>query len=304
MSRVQHRLEVAHTVAPDGAGGVRSEVAFPAGQPVAVAAHGVDLTIVTQHPEGMAERPRRESVRGKSLMVKAERGLVIRVVEIGVKFAEHGWQRQRLVNDRAVRKRRNVEVLHFFRAQMDANLAAADIETTLKFIVAHALAAHDQEMADRRPAVAGFLAKFFLVHRHFAPSDDIQAEVVQNELGRELGIVLRVVVLTREEKDTNGQIAVIFELIVEIILQDFPEKLVGNLSEDARAIPCLAVGFGRTAVDDIAAGGDAVLQNPVAPRPVDIGHKSDAAGISFQPGEMEGAFIGDGHGIMMIHVVG
>ncbi len=76
-------------------------------------------------------------------MIKTERGLVVRVVQVRVKLAEHGGQSERFVNDGAVREGRDVEVLHFLRAQVDADLAAADVEDALEFIVAHAIAALD-----------------------------------------------------------------------------------------------------------------------------------------------------------------
>jgi hypothetical protein len=56
--------------------------------PVDVAAQGVDLPVVRDHPVGVRERPRRECVGGEALVHERERALEIFLVEIGIIGAE------------------------------------------------------------------------------------------------------------------------------------------------------------------------------------------------------------------------
>ena len=159
-------------------------------------------------------------------------------------------------------------------------------------------------MIDGRPAGAGLLTEFLFVHRDFAPADHLQPEILQNQFGGEFAEALLLLVLQRQEEHPHREVSVGFQFIVKFLPQDPAEELVGKLGQNARAIARLAVRLGGSPVDHIAAGGDAVLQNPMAPRPMDIGHKSNPAGIAFRLEGVERAFVGNRNRVVVIHVVG
>ena len=79
--------------------------------PVDVAAHGVDFAVVADEAVGVRQPPGREGVGRKALVDERERGLEIRIVQVGVVGAELGGEEHALVDQRAAAHRHDVEVV-------------------------------------------------------------------------------------------------------------------------------------------------------------------------------------------------
>ena len=76
--------------------------------PVDVAAQRVDLAVVADHAVGMRERPGRERVGGEALVDQRQRRLEVRIVQVGIVFAELVGEEHALVDDGAARQRHHV----------------------------------------------------------------------------------------------------------------------------------------------------------------------------------------------------
>ena len=91
------------------------EIGFQLGltgmHPIPVAADRVDLAIVGEHAERMGQRPSREGVCAVALVEERDGRLVVGIREVGVELFEGRRNEEALVNNRAVRERRYVEIL-------------------------------------------------------------------------------------------------------------------------------------------------------------------------------------------------
>ncbi len=139
--QVFHQFDV---IAPDRG----SEEFFAGGHPVPVAFDGVDFAVVAHHPEGLTERPCREGIGRKALVVEGNGDFVVRILEIAIKCAQRRWHRQSFVGKQAAGKRRDVKAVNLFRPVFD--LPAAKVELALEKIGIHAFRAEHQEVLDVR----------------------------------------------------------------------------------------------------------------------------------------------------------
>ena len=114
-------VEVLKLVAPD----IALELADTRVQPVAVAAHRVDLAIVTKHPEWLCQRPSRKCVGGKTLVVKTNVSFVVLVAKIVVKFLKRCRNEEAFVAHQAMAQGRNVEFMNLLVARLVLDLATA-----------------------------------------------------------------------------------------------------------------------------------------------------------------------------------
>jgi len=146
--------------------------------PVDVAAHGVDLAVVADHPVGVGEAPRREGVGREALVDERERGLDPRVGEVLVIGGELEGEEHPLVDHRPAGHRHDVEiVLQAAESRIDARRddLADDVKLALEMIVVgHMGAAADEDLAMRRLAGddLGRLGKTGIVDGHVAPAEE------------------------------------------------------------------------------------------------------------------------------------
>ena len=147
--------------------------------PIHIAAHGVDFTVVRDEAIGMGELPRRKRVGGETLMHQRDGRLRQRIAQIVIKAADIGGEQQTLVDHRARRKRRHVEigdrrVLMLSRklAQRILRLLADGEQLALKrILIADILALRDDRLTDQRRLIEHGFAEALWRHRHIAPAD-------------------------------------------------------------------------------------------------------------------------------------
>ena len=94
--------------------------------PVDVAADRIDLSVVAKEPERLRPLPRRLGIRREALVEDAEPNLDGRVAQVGIERSELIGRAQRLVDDRAKRERRDVEVVSAVEALAGAEGSRLD----------------------------------------------------------------------------------------------------------------------------------------------------------------------------------
>ncbi len=91
-----HGLEVVNIIAKQ----LRFHAVFVAQHPVVVAAQGVDLTVMRQHPERLGQFPGRESVGGITLVIKRKPRHKAFIQQIRVEIGHLFSQEHALIDDR------------------------------------------------------------------------------------------------------------------------------------------------------------------------------------------------------------
>ena len=85
-------------------GGVEAwvgEIGFAGMDPVAVPADGINFSVMSDHAEGVGERPGGESVGAVALMENGQSGFVGRILEVEVETFELGAREHAFVNEKA-----------------------------------------------------------------------------------------------------------------------------------------------------------------------------------------------------------
>jgi hypothetical protein len=168
---VDQRPELRQVVAEH----LRSDRAFTRTNPVEVAAQCVDLAVVADEAERMREVPRRKRVRRKALVHHRERGHHRRVVQVDVVLAHLVREQHSLVDDRARRERRHVELLAMAQVERLDRVARAladHVQLALESVLIHvARAARDKYLPDHRLHFLRALRQTRVVGRHVAPAE-------------------------------------------------------------------------------------------------------------------------------------
>ena len=97
------------------------------------------------------------------------------------------------------------------------------------------------------------------VHRHHAPAEDEELVLVEHVLGDMPAAGLRVGIV-RQEHHADAEVGILKQIVAHL-RQLGPEKLVGNLGEDARAIAGLRIGVHGAAMDERAGAGERATQD-------------------------------------------
>src|SRR5579863_8725224 len=136
--------------------------------PVHVATKGVDLPVVRDVAIWMRTLPARKSIGRESLVNQAESTDCVRIGKLAVEILDLWCEQKSLVNDRAARKRRDVEHLRVFNARL-ADLVlralAHDVEFTLEGIFIRARRAADKYLLNVRLRRTSHAANSRSVHR-------------------------------------------------------------------------------------------------------------------------------------------
>jgi len=171
--------------------------------PIDVAAQRIDLTVVSDHAVGMRERPRRERIRGKSLVHERERALEILVVEIRVIGAELIGQEHALVNDGAAGNgHRVVAGKSALLARIDRvrDRLAQNVEPPFELGFAlDPLAAADEHLQVHGLGRLHRFAERRVVGRHLAPAQERHA-LALDHLGVDVADHLSPVRIARHEQ--------------------------------------------------------------------------------------------------------
>ena len=146
--------------------------------PIDVAAHRVDFAVMGDIAIGMRQLPAREGVGRETLMHQRHRRHGQRVLQVAVEAAHIVRQQQALIDNRARRQRRHVElidrrklVLLGQRRQRVLRLLADGQQLAFEMIgIAGVRTGGDDRLADQRHAVQNGLAQSGGIGRHVAPA--------------------------------------------------------------------------------------------------------------------------------------
>ena len=227
--------------------------AFTRAHPVLVALHGVDLTVVREHPVRVRERPRRERVGAEPRVHEAQRGLEAVVLEVAVERLELTGREHALVDDDPGRQRREVGV----GVVLDA--LAGHVHVAFEVGAREPVLGHEH-LAERGQHLAGARAGHVRADRHVPPAEDREPFVGEDLLGvdhRGLDVV------AGQERDagrvlTRGR---------EVEVHDRAVQTVGQLHEDAGAVAGVGLGAGRAAVVQVAQRGEGLVHERRLRRP-------------------------------------
>ena len=144
--------------------------------PVDVSAQRVDLAVVADHPVGVGQPPRRKSVGGKALVNQGERGDHPLVVEVQIVLAYLMREQHPLVDERARREGRDVEVVASLAQCVDPvfRLLANDEQLALeRILVGAVVAAANNDLANEGFGRNDAFTQPRIVDRHVAPADHV-----------------------------------------------------------------------------------------------------------------------------------
>ena len=278
-SRLDDGLQQVDVLAPE----IRLQFGFAGVHPIPVAAHGVDFAIVRKHAERLRQRPGGEGVRAVALVEKRDRRLVIFARQVGVEFFERRGNKEPFVDDRAVRKRRNVKIRDLVGCGAVLDFVAREEKPALVVVVPHSRGAADQHMLDERHGGLRLFAKDMVVDRNGAPAEHEKLAFFQHLLSDRPRPRRGVFVVGGQEHHAHTEVGRIVKRVPEARNLG-GENLVGDLCAYARAVARLGIGVERTAVHQAANRGQRRAQDFVGALAADLRDKSDAAGIVLKIG--------------------
>ena len=254
------------------------------GHPVVVAAQRVDFAVMRDHAVGMRQRPGRERVGGEALMHQSERAREIRIAQVGIIGAELIGEKHALVDQRAAGDRDRVIVRRAPRApavEQAGDSLAKNIEPALELVLGLDLrVAGEKDLLVHRLGRLDRFAERRIVGRHVAPAENFHA--LARRHGRvsvhDLLAPSRVV---RQKQRADGVVARRRQFKAERG-RLFGEEFVRGLHQYAGAVAGARIGADRAAVLEIEQDRQRVLDDLVRFASLDVGNKSDPAGIFFQ----------------------
>ncbi len=264
------------------------ELRLTGAHPVAVALHGVDLAVVGDHPERLCERPRRERVGRVARVHQGELGREPLVGEVGVERLQLEGRHHALVDHRAARQRREVQVELTLRPLAEEEREAVEGDPAHRLSALVSTRARHEELLDDRHRGARQVAELLRPDRDRAPAQD--GQVV---LGRDLcdgGLdPLTVVGVRRQERDADGVPAG----AREVEAGDGAQERIGYLRDDAGAVARSGVGADRAAVLEVAQRLESRVDD-VVPRGSAQGRDhGETAGVLLGGGVVETLLAGD-----------
>jgi len=275
--RVHHRPQVLEVVTEER----RGELALARAHPVDVAAQGVDLAVVGNHPVGVRPRPAREGV-GREARVHERQGRDHRQLrEIGEVGVELRGGEHPLVDQGARRQADHIEELAIGDvARPHPLLGRATHEAQLALErgrVRDARAPADEDLTDERPRDEGALAEPHGVDGHVPPAEHRLSQRSHRLFEARLAAAGRVVVPRQEDHpdavlfhgrqgdaERRGRVA---------------QEGVRHLEQNARAVPGVLFAPAGPAVSQVLEDLDTVANDLMGLTPLDVHHQAHAAGV-------------------------
>ena len=246
---------------------VRLEHRLPGPHPVAIAAHGVDLTVVRDQPVGVGQGPGREGVGGEAGVDQADARHDARVLEVGEEHLELAGGEHALVHERAGRQRRKVHV----GAVLDP---LADTERPPLQHQLVDLRGRQEDLPELRHGASGGGTHHVRDHRQHPPAEHVQALLGGNPLNlRDLAGGLAVI--SGQEGRSDRVLASRRQCEVDHLTQE----AVWDADQDARAVPGVRLGARGAAVVQVAQGGQRVFHDVVAGHAGEGGHEGHPTGV-------------------------
>ena len=254
---------------------------FPGQHGVGVALDGVDLAVVEDEAVGVGPHPAGGGVGGKAAVDHPDGGLVILVLQIGIKAAQLPHQEHPLVDDGPAG-----QAGHIGAAAGLLEHPADDVQPAVKVdALGHLGRLFDEALPDGGHAVPGGAAQDLGGHRHLAPAQEGQPLLAGDQLEQLHGAGAQVLVLGEKEHPhpvlpfaADGDVQ---------LFGGLGEKFVADLQQDAHAVAGPPFGVLAGAVLQMFDDGQRVADRLVAFAALDVHHGADAAGIVLKPGVIQ-----------------
>ena len=241
---------------------------------VGVAADGVDLAVMQQHPVGMGLGPAGLGVGGEAGVHHRQRGGVVRVAQVVVEGAQLGHQHHALVDDGAAGQGAHIcpRVLLFKAAAQHVQLAVEG--QTLRNV----LRSLDKALHDGGHRASRTRAQNFRAAGHVAPADQAQSLLRGGSFHRPLDLFHFQVFGHKEH--ANAVIAGIPQLPT-VLCGPGGEQSVGKLRQHAHAVARGSQGVAAGAVCQALHDRQRVRNRLMTPLSGQIHHGANAAGFMF-----------------------
>ncbi len=271
---------------------VARELRLAGAHPVAVSLDRVDLAVVRDQPVRVRQRPARERVGGEPRVHEREGRLVALVGEVGEEPGELTGGEHALVDQRAARQRREVDVDLVLGPLAEAERHPLERESAH----ATALGGHDELTHGGHDAARGG-ADAGRVDREVAPRQHGEPLLDGDRLDRldRRGAAL---VVEGEERRAHG-VAAGSRQLDTLLGEHRAQEGVGHLGEDAGAVARVGLGARGAAVLEVDECGDGLADDVVRGLPGQLRHEGDAAGVLLLGRVVEALGCGDGrpHGV-------
>ncbi len=257
--------------------------------PVEVAAQRVDLAVVADEAERVREVPGRERVRREALVHHRQRRDERLVVEVLVEAPDLMGEQHALVDDRARRERRHVELLavaKLERLDRVPRALAYHVQLALQRVGVHvARAAPDEHLPDHRLDFLGALGESRIAGRNVAPAEHDLPLGVDRALDLLLAGHARRRLLGQEHH-ADAVLADRRQRDAELAARPAQER-VRHLHEDPGTVTLQRIGPGRTAVGEILEDRQSLANDRVRLAALDVGHEAQSAGVVLVGGAVE-----------------
>ena len=259
------------------------EFGLAGGHPVAVAADGVDLAVVGDHPERVGERPGRERVGGEARVHEGDGALEARVGQLGVELRHLRGREHALVDDGAGGEADDRGAVEVAFAQFALGLLAdGEGEPVELDARGEAVLGGEEDLRDARLGRQRGGSQSGGVGGHVAPAEHAAAFGDGVLLDDGAGAGGRVVRFGGEDQ-AGGVVAGAGQGEVDRVAVEG----VRDLEHDARAVARVGVGGGGTAVLHAHERGETLLDHAVCGTALHVRNEGDAAGVVLPSGAVK-----------------
>ena len=265
----------------------RFELGFPGVHPVDIAAQGVDFPVVGQKAVGMGQFPVAQSVGAEPGMHQGKGADQGRVLQILIKAGDLMGHQQPLINQGAVGKAANIEVIGILDAQaalldFPLNDLAEDVKFPFQGFRVLPRGAADKDLLNVGLDGAGIPAQLVRVHRHGAPAQEFQplgGDAAVNQ-GAALGLGRG----GRRQENHPHAVAARFGQGNAQGGRFLLKELMRQLNQDAGPVAGFRVAAASPPMAQVDQGFQALGDDLVGLAAPDVGHHAHPAAVVFQLG--------------------
>ena len=242
---------------------VRRHAYFVGFHPVDVALQGVDLTVMSQHAEGLRQPPLRKSVGGIALMIDGKGRFEPVIHQVGVERRHLFGQHHAFVDDRPARQAAQIHALDLAGQSRLFDAASDNVKFPFKLFFGDRLFVADQNLLNFRPGGVGFVAQNRHIHRHMPPAIDIVAHSQNFGFHNGAHAFLRAEIGAGQENLThcNQLFGIGFMAGAAHLIIKKPDR---NLHMNARAITGFAISINSAPVPDGLERCDTIFNHAAA----------------------------------------
>ncbi len=250
--------------------------------PVDIAPQGVDLPVVGQVTIGMRPVPARERVGAEARVHQRQRRFHRRVLQVRVILPQLRRQQHPFIDQRLVRKARDVEKLapRHLAGVADGILSAPadDIKLALEgHVLRQSVVPPDEHLAHQRFARPRGLAHRRIVGGNRAPSQDLLS-FLGHDLAKEL-LAFGLLRTLRRQKDHADPVGPGAGQRNPPLPSDQFQELVRRLDEDAGPVARIGLAAARAPVVQVQQRLKRLPDDAMRPAALDIDDETDSAGF-------------------------